>query len=119
MHNVVPMPEPAQILVRINADLQWKATIGKGGNYVAVCDPLKITLQAETWAELMEDAAEVLDAIFRDLLSSNELERFLQERGWTTMGQVPNRQDNVRFDVPFFFLPLMAQLNDPQNYARQ
>lgn len=113
------MPSPVETRVRIDANLQWKSTIGKGGNFVAVCDPLKLTVQAETWAELMEDTAEVLNAIFIDLLSSNELDHFLRDHGWTMMGRVPAHRENIRFDVPFFFVPPVAHSNGSQNYVPQ
>ena len=117
---VIRMATPAQISVRIDANLSWRYTIGNGGNYVAVCDPLKLTLQAKTWAELMEDTSDVLNAIFRDLLSSNELDRFLRDHGWTAIGHIPARPENVQFDVPFFFAPAIAnQLNDPQRHVYQ
>jgi len=109
----------AQILVRINANLQWRYTIGKGGNYIAVCDPLKLTLQAETWADLMGDTSDVLNSIFRDLLSSNELDLFLRDHGWTLQGRFPDRPENVRFDVPFFFVPQMANPDGPEKHLHQ
>ncbi len=115
----IRMATPTQIFVRINANLPWKYTIGKGGNYVAVCDPLKLTLQAKTWFDLMEDTSDVLNAIFHDLLSSNELDRFLRDHGWTAVGHIPERPENVRFDVPFFFAPAMAQPNDSPRHVCQ
>jgi predicted RNase H-like HicB family nuclease len=74
----------------------------KSGNWVAVCDPLELTVQSETWAELMEDIGDTLEMLFQDLLSSNELERFLQDHGWEAVGHIPAQLDEpVRFDVPF------------------
>jgi hypothetical protein len=106
-----------QFIVRINANLSWRFTIGKGGHYVAVCDPLKLTLQANTWAELMEDTADVLNVVFIDLLKANELNPFLQQHGWNIVGGLPRDPKNVRFDVPFFFVPQMAQAHDSSHYA--
>jgi hypothetical protein len=114
------MPTIQQFLVRIDAQLPWRFTVGKGGHYVAVCDPLKLTLQADTWADLMEDTSDVLNSIFTDLLKKNELDAFLQAHGWNVLGQVPQRnQENVRFDVPFLFVPEMAQAHGAQNHLRQ
>ncbi len=113
------MNTPTKIVVRINADLQWRYTVGKGGNYVAVCDPLQLTLQAETWAELMEDTSEVLNSIFHDLLDSNELDRFLRDKGWSLANHVPNKTEDVQFDVPFLFAPEMANSNGSQRHLPQ
>jgi hypothetical protein len=44
-----------------------------------VGDPLKLTVQADTWAELMEDIGHTLDAMLRDLFRSNELDKFLRD----------------------------------------
>lgn len=70
------------IRVELQANLQWAVLQGKGGNWVAVCDPLGLTVQGETWAELMEDIGHTLDALLKDLLSTNELNRFLSDHGW-------------------------------------
>lgn len=72
-----------------------------GGHWVAVCDPLKITVQSDTWSDLMEDIGLSLEAILKDLLSSNELGRFLKDNGWKVYGAIPSPQEDVRFDVPF------------------
>ena len=102
-------------LVRIDlkANLQWAVLQGKGGNWIGVCDPLGLTVQAETWAELMEDIGHTLDALLKDLLSTNELDRFLRDHGWTTLTAIPNRPEDVRFDVPF--IPaMMASHGSPR-----
>ena len=115
----VEQPTAEEMVFRIDAQLPWRFKIGSGGNFVAVCDPLKLTLQAETWAELMEDTSDVLNSVFRDLLKNNQLDAFLSAHGWNFMGQAPHRnQENVRFDVPFLFIPEMARLDDSHRYAR-
>jgi predicted RNase H-like HicB family nuclease len=88
-------------LVRVDANLKWSVLQGTGGNWVAVCDPLGLTVQGETWAELMEDIGHTLDALLKDLLSTRELDRFLQDRGWTPSAPIPEFPEDVRFDVPF------------------
>ena len=89
-------------LVRVESNLQWQVLQGQGGNWVAFCEPMQLTVQAETWADLMEDIGHTLNAVMLDLYSSNELPQFLHDRGWKLMGTIPNRQEDVRFDVPFF-----------------
>lgn len=89
-------------LIRVDANVPWKVLQAKGGNWVGVCESLKLTVQAETWAELMEDIGRTLDALLQDLFESNELDQFLKDRGWRLFRPIPSRPDGVRFDVPFF-----------------
>lgn len=90
------------IRIDIHANLGWNCFKTESGNWIAVCDPLKLTVQAETWADLMEDIGLTLDAMLRDLLSTNELEKFLREHGWTAVDKIPSHPDTgIRFDVPF------------------
>jgi len=105
-------------LIQVEANLQWKCVRTPSGNYIAVCKPLKLTVQSDTWANLMEDIAHTLDMILKDLLAENELPRFLTEHGWTLVGPTPSRaeRENVRFDVPFF--PAMGRrAHDSQRHV--
>jgi hypothetical protein len=89
-------------LVRVNANVPWQTKQAKSGNWVAVCEPLKLTVQSETYADLMEDIGLTLDALLRDLVETDELNQFLREHGWQLMGAVPaTKLKNARFDVPF------------------
>ena len=88
-------------IVKIESTVKWKCFRAKGGNWVAVCDPLGLTIQSETWATLMDDIANTLNSMLKDLLKSHELERFLRDRGWQPIGKIPQRPANVWFDVPF------------------
>lgn len=94
---------PATIIRVVEGTADLKCFRGKGGNnWIAVSDSLKLTVQSETFNDLMEDVGLTIEAILRDLLRSNELERFLQDRGWRIAGPIPNPQADVRFDVPFY-----------------
>ena len=84
---------------------------------MAVCDPLRLTVQGETWAELMEDIGHTLDALLKELLSSNELDRFLREQGWKLLAAIPTRSEDVRFDVPF--IPTLMATNGPARELHQ
>lgn len=89
-------------LVRIKGQLQWECFNTKSGYWIGVCEPLKLTLEAETYVDLMEDIGHALDAMLQDLLGSNELERFLRDHGWVVDGAIPSHADPaIRFDVPF------------------
>lgn len=92
---------PATV-VRIEGNLAWECLRAQSGEWVAVCDPLKLTLQSDTFANLMEDISLTLNDIFKDLVASNEFDRFLQDRGWRAVGSIPQAPENVQFDMPFF-----------------
>ena len=93
---------PRTKLVQVDAQVNWRCFRGKGGNWVAICDPLQLTVQSRTWSELMEDIGATLDGVLNDVLSSNELPRFLKDRGWRIAGStLPQKREPVRFEVPF------------------
>ncbi len=71
----------------------------------------------ETWAELMEDIGHTLDALLKDLLSTNDLNRFLHDHGWKLLAAIPNRLEDVRFDVPF--IPAMMVDNGQARQLHQ
>jgi hypothetical protein len=96
------MASKGSTVVRIDGRVECKILRAKGGNWLAICESLKLTLQADTWANLMENIALTLDAILKDLLSSNELDKFMREHGWTLIGSIPHRRAGMRFDLPFF-----------------
>jgi len=105
------------VVVRVDGRVKWKILKAKGNNWVAICDPLKLTLQADTWANLMEDIAFALDAMLKELLSSNELDRFMRDHRWKLIGQIPRHQADVRFDLPF--IPAMISSYGSQSSLRQ
>ena len=98
-------------IVKIESKIKWNCSRAKGGNWVADCNPLGLTIQSETWVTLMDDIAHTLNAMFRDLLKSQELSRFLRDRGWRSIGRMPSKPTNVWFDVPFLTTPANR---DPQ-----
>ncbi len=95
-----------QRIVKIIGKVVWKCFRAKGGNWVAICDPLALTIQSDTWANLTEDIAQALNALFGDLLKSRELEQFLSDRGWRVEGRLPAKPAGVWFDLPFVPTPV-------------
>ena len=89
-------------LVHIQAKLVWKWGRTRNGHYVAVCDAISQTVQADKFDELLETMNEALDSTFRELLSSGDLNQFLQSRGWKSLDlPEPASRKNIRFDVPY------------------
>lgn len=106
-------------LVRIEGNVPWMWRKGNGGNYVAVCEPLRITLQARSYSELMEDISNSLDALLKELMESHDFERFMRDQGWTLVAPIPSRPGDVRFDVPFSIMPITAGTNGSQRSLHQ
>jgi hypothetical protein len=106
-------------VIRINAQVPLECK-PSGSHWIAKCDPLKLTLQAETYGELMEDFALTLDAMMRDLFESGELDRFMRQHGWTFVGTglLPAQPlKDVRFDVPF--IPALMAPNGSERIVHQ
>ena len=104
------------MIIRVQANVPWQ--ISPAGNmWIGVCEPLKLTVQADTWGELMESIRDTLDAVMADLMKSNELPRFLETHGWTLMTPLPEKPEDVRFDVPF--IPALMGANGPQRIVHQ
>jgi hypothetical protein len=105
------MKEPANLVIptpaviRIEGNVQWQWRVASGGNYVAMCDPLRITLQAASWSELMEEISTTLDALLKDLVETNEFDQFMQEHGWRSVETIQGHSRDMRFEVPFSILP--------------
>jgi|ERR1019366_2082370 hypothetical protein len=93
-------------LVAIQANVQWKAFRDNATKaWVAVCEPLKITVEADSWSALHETISDSLDLLFRDLIKSGELDGFLKEMGWRLLTPLPAKPQNARFDVPYRLVP--------------
>ena len=101
-------------VVQINGKLPWKCFRLNTGSWIAVCDVLKVTVEAETWALLMKDIDESINTIFNDLFESDQLDQFLRQHGWTWVDVLPSTPEYIHFDIPF--LPSIA---DPKKYYRK
>ena len=104
------------MIIRVQANVPWRVGHVKNA-WIGVCEPLKLTVEADTYGELMESISETLDAVLADLMKSKELPQFLQTHGWTLVTPLPTKPSDVRFDVPF--IPAMMGANDPQGIVRQ
>ena len=105
-----------EMIVRVDANVQWQVAAHQY-SWVGVCEPLKLTVEADTYGELMESISETLDAVLSDLMKSNELPLFLKTHGWTLATPLPAKPEDVRFDVPF--IPAMIGADGPQGVVFQ
>jgi hypothetical protein len=96
-------------ILKIQGKLVWEyCQSPKSGKYVAVCDALKLTVQSDTYPELMESISETLDSVFRDLLANGNLKSFLRKHGWRLAGEPPKQPSKARFDVEWNTRPVTA-----------
>jgi hypothetical protein len=91
-----------QQIVTIEAQIQWIAFQSSASKrMIGVCDTLNISVEADSEDELRSLIPEAMNLLLGDLLSDNELEQFLQERGWRALNLPARRDSDVQFDVPF------------------
>ena len=89
-------------VIRIQAQIQWSAFRDPDSDFwVAVCEPLKLTAQGETWSILVESISDTLDIILTDLVKTGTFERFMETHGWTVHTPIPVNTNRLRFDIPF------------------
>jgi predicted RNase H-like HicB family nuclease len=100
-------------VVHINARVQWVFTQdAPSGRWVAVCEPLGLTVEGHTHAEMREHIDEALNLILRNMVQSGEIDRFLRDRGWQAQNMPPANQlaaARLRFDVPIELIAQRAQ----------
>jgi len=91
-----------QQTVSIEAKVQWIAFQSSASKrMIGVCDMLNISVEADSEDELRSLIPEAMNLLLTDLLSDNELEQFLQEKGWRALN-LPERPDSdVQFNIPF------------------
>ena len=100
------------MIIRVQANVPWQVR-PIGDLWLGVCEPLNLTVQGETWADLMESIGDTLDAVMGDLMKSNELPQFLQSHGWTLATPLPAKAQDIRFDVPFIPAMMGASNGSP------
>ena len=59
----------------------FRAYRNPDGVWIAVSDPLGLTVEAESWSELFKAIDETMNLILRDVLKRGELEKYLMARG--------------------------------------
>jgi hypothetical protein len=88
-------------VVQIEGKLQWVYAVHREtGHFVGICEPLKLTVNADNPQEFHESIREGMDSFFRELLSTGDLHKFLRDQGWRAITPIPERRRGVYFDVP-------------------
>jgi hypothetical protein len=89
--------------IQINANLEWQLVSTQRGRVLAICEPIGLTLEADSQEEALSLIKEGLHYFFMDHLAEGTLQRFLVHKGWQLNTPLPpyNPGDAVTFDVPF------------------
>ena len=91
-------------IIHIKGHIVWKVYRDHASRYwIGVCDPLKISLQGKSLGELAETIEESLNALFHDLVRTNELDMFLRSQGWKLEEKLPPQRERqkARFELPY------------------
>lgn len=91
------------IRIEVNGNVTWRVAKSSEGNWVAVCDPLNLTMEGASLDELHANIAEALNLLMSELLETGELETFLKNRGWRAV-PVGDQQGPMEFNVPYELL---------------
>lgn len=84
-------------IVRIDGYVEWRIQPADGGCCVGICDSLNLTLQTDTWPEMVTEAADATKWLLSELCEGGELDQFLSDRGWKAHGQP---RPGTAFDIP-------------------
>jgi predicted RNase H-like HicB family nuclease len=88
----------------VNGSVQWQVTKLGSGGYVAVCEPLALSMEGDSLDFLEVNIYESIQLLLTDLLEEGELEAFLSARGWRATKSIPAPDGDVKFDVPYQLL---------------
>lgn len=90
-----------KVILEVQAKLRWVFfRDAESKNWIAVCDPLQVTVEAGTHSDLVAQIECGIDLLFRDLMNRGRLESFLHHRGWSISGEMNRSGGDVHFDVP-------------------
>lgn len=95
-------------VVEIQGKAEWHATQDpESGRWVAICPALALTVEEDQWQDLAPAMMEAMQLLLEDLLRADELEAYLQARGWRpVIGRLRglDPDDDVSFAVPYELL---------------
>ncbi len=103
--------------IALKAQIQWRATFSDASSrWIGICDPMNLALEADSLDELYSVIDETMHIVLLDLLLDDELDRYLQERGWQVRGApVVAKTEDITFDVPWELIAEGAR--DPERRA--
>lgn len=101
--------QPIVVRFEIQSRIDWHFTRDpRSERWVGVSPALKVTAEADTWAEFCQVINEIQNELFRDLLLEGDLPSFLTRHGWRSLTPLPVQATNVVFDIPAYMIPTPA-----------
>lgn len=91
------------VVVKLEANIQWHTRPSTtSARWIGVCEPMNLSMEAETLDELHSVIEETMQLVLTDLLRENELQEYLEEHGWRASNlDSATVNDDVAFDVPW------------------
>lgn len=98
------------IQIETNFDVSWARRRNENGVWIAWCDLLGLTVEADNHDELVSLISEAIAILFEDLLESGDFDNFLKSKGWRSTGPIVHQPgQRVRFDLPWTMFTNGAQ----------
>jgi hypothetical protein len=92
----------SQRIVPIEADIQWLAERSPTSNrFIAVCETMNLSMEADSIDEFHKLVYETMQLVFLDLLQDNDLDSYLEERGWNASGLTSGVTSETKFSFPW------------------
>jgi hypothetical protein len=91
------------IPITVTSRVPWRAHYSPSSHrWIGICDPMNLTMEADSLDELHSVINEAIQLMFRDLLEDKELDAYLTGMGWTA-GPLPLNQppEVIEFDLPW------------------
>lgn len=91
-------------VVTIQANIPWHAVPSSTSKrWIGVCQPMNLTIEADSLDELHSIIGETMQLTLLDLLQDDELDGFLRTHGWAASNLPQGRRtgEDVAFNVPW------------------
>ena len=93
-------------VVEIQANVAWQVFKAASGRWLAMCEDLNLTLEADSEEELHSLIPEALALLMSDLLGDDELDAYLRSKGWSATGglHAVGHADDVTINLPWHII---------------
>lgn len=108
---------PTVTVIEIQAQVPWQARQTASSRWIAICEPMNLSTEANSLDELYSVINETMQLVLTDLLEDNELDSYLRDRGWTALNMPSHVSADVEFNVPWHLVAEGARARGSERYA--